>query len=296
MMGALSLNLGHVYALKNDVRQEAALRDALAISTSDPSLSNIRMVALNNLSDHYLSTGRYRQALEYAKRAEVDSRLLERPNVHATVMTNIGVATAKLGDLAAGIAHVERAVDMAMSLEDQQLQIYLTKDLIALYEDAGRYREALARAHKIAEIKDEVTRQNRETAVLELQEKYSAELKTREIEQLSIENRVKEAEIAARTWQERLWAALAVCMALGGALLLQWLLRARRSNEKLTVVNQALAEQSVNDPLTGALNVAIAGGADDPARSRPVRGPARSGPRRVGGAAAPRHRPFQAHQ
>lgn len=122
------------------------------------------------------------------------------------------------------------------------------------YERIGRSREALATLRKADALKEEMSRQEREKAVSEAQEKFSAERKDHEIERLSLENAHRQAEVSARTWQQRLWAAAAVALALGLFLLIQIVKRTRSRNRELEVNNAALSEQSVHDPLTGAFN------------------------------------------
>ncbi|HEX5570213.1 MAG TPA: GGDEF domain-containing protein, partial [Ktedonobacterales bacterium] len=99
-----------------------------------------------------------------------------------------------------------------------------------------------------------VTQQQREKTVLDLQEKYAAERKSAQIARLSAQNNLKQAQLAAEAWRNRLWIALAAALALGTMLLLQSIRRARQANRQLAVANAALAEQSMVDPLTGAFN------------------------------------------
>lgn len=255
LMGLVSLDLGHVYSLKNDrPKQLAALSDALSIAQGDASMADIEMLSLNNLADYYLSTERYPQALDHARRAEVIARSLGRRDLHAIAITNVGLAMAGLGDTAGGIARLEQAVKLVETWQNKRLVVGITTELIRLYETSGRYREALASMHKVAALNVALTEQEREKAVLELQEKYSTERKTRQIDQLSTENRIKQAELSARTWQQRLWAALALILALAAFWLVRWLTRARRSNRRLKSDNRELAKQTVHDPLTGAFN------------------------------------------
>src|SRR5690606_20625295 len=130
----------------------------------------------------------------------------------------------------------------------------ITAELVRVLEGAGRYREALDAMHRIADVEADVTRQERERAVLEVQERYATERKNREIARLEAENRARAAEVAARSLRQRLWAALALVFALSAALLVQWLIRSRRNNKHLRAANANLAEESSHDPLTGAFN------------------------------------------
>ncbi len=60
--------------------------------------------------------------------------------------------------------------------------------------------------------------------------------------------------MAARAWQQRLWATAALALGLAGVLLIQIVSRTRRRNRLLEDSNAVLSDQSVHDPLTGAFN------------------------------------------
>lgn len=119
-----------------------------------------------------------------------------------------------------------------------------------------------------------ITRQEREKAVLEVQEKYASETRQREIDRLTSANRIKQAQLEARTWQQRLFATLAILLGLAAIPLVRWLFRARLANRKLSGDIAVLEEQTLFDPLTGVSNRRhcqlfmaqhLAQGANDPA-------------------------------
>lgn len=256
MMGEVSLDLGHAYSLLDDrPRQRAALERALAISDHDPDLMDIKILALNNLSDYYLSQpGQDRTVLDYARRADALARADGNDIERAAPLANIGIALGRLGDVNGAVARLQQAIDISERRGMPNDVIGVTLELVKVLEKAGRYREALAQLHKADALQASVTQQQREKTVLDLQEKYAAERKSAQIARLSAQNNLKQAQLAAEAWRNRLWIALAAALALGTMLLLQSIRRARQANRQLAVANAALAEQSMVDPLTGAFN------------------------------------------
>ena len=256
VMGKISLDLGHAYALMGDrPRQRATLERALALSEHDPDLVEIRILALNNLSDYYLSQpGQDRRVLDYARRADELARADGREIERAAPLANIGIALDRLGDVAGGIAHLQQAIDISERHGLVADVIGITIELVKAQEKAGRYREALALQHKVDTLQADLTEQEREKTVLDLQEKYAAARKSEQIAKLSAQNALKQAQLAVEAWRNRLWIALAAALALGLVALAQSIRRTREINRQLAVANASLAEQSMVDPLTGTFN------------------------------------------
>ena len=254
-LGFLRMNQGHIHSLTGQRdKQFEALSAALAIVEGDPGLAGIEVTSRSNLADYYLYEGNFDAALAHASRAAELARSIgdERGLVVSTA--NEGIAMSRLGDVSGGIDKLEESVALAEKIGHSGYVVGITHELVQVLEQNGRYREALAAMHKIAAINQEITRQEREKEVLEIQEKYESESKSREIERLSAENLIKQAEVAARAWKQRLWAALAVVLALAATLLVQWLSYSRKQNRNLRDRNASLADETIHDPLTGAFN------------------------------------------
>jgi diguanylate cyclase (GGDEF)-like protein len=256
MVARISLDLGHAYSLAGDRRrQRVAIERALAFSRTDPSLLGIEILSLNNLSDYYLSQpGQIQRVLDYATQAEALARSHGIEIDRAAPLTNMGIALARMGKVDAGIADIRQAVAISKKADMKEYIVGITMELVKVLEHAGRYREALAQLQQADAVQENLTRQQRTKAVLELQEKYAAERKSQQIAQLSAQNKLKQAELAAQSWRSRLWIALAAALALGSVLLIQSIRRTRHVNRQLAVANASLAEQSMVDPLTGAFN------------------------------------------
>jgi diguanylate cyclase (GGDEF)-like protein len=232
-------------------RQRRLLESALALAQRTPGLDYIAVGCLSNLADHAQHQGDYAAMLRHASRGVVLARRIGDDTGLVFALANEGIALGELGRIDDATPKLKASIDLADRLGMQVHVVGITHELVRLLERAGRYREALDAMHRSEAASEQLTRQEREKAVLELQEKYASERKTREIERLSAENRLRAAELAARTWKQWLWAALALAFALAAVLLLQWL---RRQARRLREDNAHLAEEVLHDPLTGAGN------------------------------------------
>jgi diguanylate cyclase (GGDEF)-like protein len=252
-----SLRLNHAFAYGRGGQtalQGTALDEALRLSQDQPGMEEFETVSLSNLADHWLLQQDYARALDYALRAE---RLARRSGDNRSLsyaLTNAGVAKAHLGDVEGGLRRVRDAAAIADRLGARNDVIGITGELVGVYKLAGRYREALDALERVATLQRELTRQERDKTLMEMQERYDAQARQRDIDRLAAANRIKQAEIAARTWQQRLWAALALALALAAIPLVQWMKRVRTDNRRLSGDIAVLSEQSMHDPLTGVAN------------------------------------------
>lgn len=249
------LNLGHVHSLQ-DAReaQRDALMVALEMARGNPALSEVEMLTQSNLADYFLYRGDARRALDYARRAEALARRLDEQRSLAIALTNVGIATARLGMVDEGLARIREAIAIAKRMDNREHLVGMQQELIAVLEGAGRWREAVAALHEVSGYEKLLVDQARAREVLALQEQFASERSQREIARLSSENARQQAMMQARSAQRWMWGALALAMALSAVLLGQWLRLARRTNLSLRRTNAALAEQSTRDPLTGSYN------------------------------------------
>ena len=145
-----------------------------------------------------------------------------------------------LGNLPAARADAERSYALAKTID---IPLYLgesMKRLAAIVAADGDPERAYALALKASEM---VARSNREklgTQTLELAERYKAESKQREIDELMRRNRAQSDELRLRTLQQRwLWTVAGA----GGLLLAglaYFLLRLRRSKQQIDLLNASL--------------------------------------------------------
>jgi diguanylate cyclase (GGDEF)-like protein len=230
-----------------------ALLDALALERKIGAES---MVAgsLVDLSDSYLKIRDYDRTIGYATQAIAAARKLKDLGSEATAHVNRGQAYLGLGRLAEGKREVEAGLAYYEKSGDKpELQAVLAEYGESL-ERAGDLSGAVAAYHRERALSDQLFKQRRQKAVLELQAKYETEKKQRQIELLRRENQVKSAEIGNRRLQQRVWWLLALVFAMASAFVALLYRKVRTANAQLTQKNLELKYQSSRDPLTGLFN------------------------------------------
>ncbi len=229
------------------------MREELELSRqigADPMIAT----ALVNLSDCNLKLRNHHAALSYAQQALEQGRKLKDERVMSTARLNIGQAYLAMGRLAEGKKSIEEGMAWyEKSGHKPDLQMMLTEYGDAL-ERVGDYAGALGAYHRERALSNELFEKRRQKAMLELQEKYEADKRQRQIELLRQENQVKSTEIDNRRLQQRVWWLLATVFALASAIVFMLYRKVRQANAQLEEKNQELKQQSARDPLTGLYN------------------------------------------
>jgi diguanylate cyclase (GGDEF)-like protein len=245
------------YGLAIDSNQpKRALEAALAALALERKIGADRMIptALVNLSDSYLKAHDYRKAMAYANQAIDAARPLHDDDTEATARVNIGQAYLGMGRLAEGKRSFEAGLAVYEKSGDKpQLQDVMMEYGLAL-ERAGDMEGAVEAYHRERKLSNELFETRRQRTVLELQGKYEADKKEKQIELLRRENQVKSAEIDNRLLQQRVWWLLAVVFALASVIVGILYRKVRHANAQLQVKNHELKQQSSRDPLTSLYN------------------------------------------
>ncbi|MQP75601.1 diguanylate cyclase [Stenotrophomonas sp. MYb238] len=255
VMAESKLNMG--FAHLRDGRRDLQLKlleDVLALTRDDEGLAIIQSTAVSNLADYWLSQRDYARALAYSEQAVELARRIDDPLTLAYALINRGAAQAGLGQAEAGVADARQAIALTDRIGARTDHIGMLQELVNIHEHAGDYRNAFLTLRRVEGLQQEITRQAREKAVLDLQEKYASESRQREIERLAAANRLKEAELATQAVRRQMWAAFSLALVLLAVVLVQWLHRSRRANRRLSRDVANLAEQSIHDPLTRVHN------------------------------------------
>ena len=210
--------------------------------------------SLVNLSDCYLKMRDYRNAKLYSLQA-IDAAQRNFDHVAlATARVNLGQTFLSTGNLVEGKRSFEAGLDVFQQTGDKpRLQAVLSEYGGAL-ENAGDYEGAVVAYHRERTLSNELFEKERQKAMLELQEKYDADKKQRQIVLLERENQVKSVEIDNRRLQQRVWWLLAVVFALASVVVGLLYRKVRHANALLFMKNQELKQQSARDPLTGLYN------------------------------------------
>jgi diguanylate cyclase (GGDEF)-like protein len=245
------------YALSIETNQpERGLQALLAGLEYERQIGAERMMSTSyvNLADSYLKKRDYPRALSYANLARESAVKFKDESTEATAHLNIGQALLGMGRVAEGKRQFETGLAWFEKSGDKpELQEVMIEYGQAL-EHAGDMAGAVKAYHRERAISNELFEKRRQKATLDLQEKYEAESKQRQIELLSRENQLKTTEIDNRRLQQRVWWLLAVVFALAAAIVGILYRKVRHANAQLQVKNLELKQQSSRDPLTALYN------------------------------------------
>jgi diguanylate cyclase (GGDEF)-like protein len=134
----------------------------------------------------------------------------------------------------------------SVSSTQRELGMYLEK--------AGDLAGAVKAYHRHRQLDDTILQRDQQKAIVEMQERFDAERRTRDLALLNRENELKSEQLRRRDLQQRLWWLLAATFVLSFSVVVLLYRRVRRSNRALESSNQQLLVQSERDPLTGLAN------------------------------------------
>ncbi|HEY8025123.1 MAG TPA: tetratricopeptide repeat-containing diguanylate cyclase [Burkholderiaceae bacterium] len=254
MLATLALNRGIAYAdLDKTADAAQSYLEALEISRkiSDP---RTEATAMNNLSDLKLGQNRYAECVQYAEDTIPLAEKVGDKSLAATAYVNLGLCRINLGNIQQGAADTKRGMDFFRNSKATPQVELILEQLAEAYEHAGQYQEALKALKEQRKLSEELFRTDRDRALSELQAKFDAAEREKQIEVLEQKNQLQGVEIKNKSLQ-RIVAILATLAALAVAAVIALLYRkVRRSNLELQETNQKLEQQSTRDPLTGLYN------------------------------------------
>ncbi len=239
--------------LNDPVRELATMEDALAIARKARS-KVAEGLALINLADIRLRRRQYAEALDLSRGSLALAREFNDVGAMATSKANMGFALFGLGRVAEG----KRLADDALTDYERTGATAEIASLLGEYsqylERSGDYKTALALYHRERKLYEEIAAAAHHKSVLEMQEKYEAEKRRREIELLNRQNALSSAELQNRALQQRVWWLLAGVFAISFIVVAALYRKLRITNGLLASTNQDLSVRSVRDPLTALYN------------------------------------------
>jgi len=239
--------------LQQPGRERAAMEEALAIARKGRSeVAEGR--ALANLADIHLRGKQFAAALDIARQSLGLAKKTGDSKLAAAGKANMGFALLGQGHVAEG----KRMTDEALADYERTGATADIADLVDEYardlERIGDFESALKLYHREQALKDDIAKETQLRALLEVQERYEADKRNREISLLNRENRLKTAELANQELRQRVWWSLAGLFALSFAVVVVLYRKLRSTNQLLGEKNTELAIQSTRDPLTGLYN------------------------------------------
>lgn len=217
----------------------------------DPSM---QALLLGNLSDTYLRAGEYGRALALAEECMPLAVELKDTETQTLALHNMGLAKIGLKRIADGKSDVMKAI----AIERQQGATTSVSEgwhELGLYlERAGDFAGAMTAFEEYRRIADTLSRADQRKRVLEAQELFDAERRSRETQLLGQETALQGEQIRTRNLQLLQWGLLMASGVAAMVLLAMIFKRMRKTNAELARSNEELAVRSERDPLTGLAN------------------------------------------
>jgi diguanylate cyclase (GGDEF)-like protein len=209
---------------------------------------------LANLGDFYLKSGQFKTALTLSEQALPLARELKDVGIETVALANIGFAHISMKNSELGKKYVEQSI----AIDERRGSItgisQTLTELGTYLERAGDLPAAVQAYHRHRQLSDEILQRGQQNAIVEMQERFDAERRTRDLELLNRENTLKTEQLRQRDLQQRLWWLLAATFVLSLVVLMVLYRRVRQSNQALETSNYQLLVQSERDPLTGLAN------------------------------------------
>ena len=212
------------------------------------------VVGMANIADYYLQHGDFQTAYDLAQKALPLARESNDLPAQSVAVANTGLALIGMKRKDEGLPMMREAASLderagtATNLSDAQFEMggYL--------ERAGYLDDALAAYHQYRQMSDELRQQDRQRALIELQESFANDNRRHELDMLSREGKLKDEEIRHHELQIKQWTAAGVASLLLLAVVAVLARRLRVRNQMLSVSNEQLRLQAEIDPLTGLSN------------------------------------------
>jgi len=207
-----------------------------------------------NLADFFLKNGDFKTALAHAERALPLALELQDANSEMVALANMGLAQISLQHIEEG----KRLVLQAIAIDERRGAFASVADtyleLGNYLEKAGDLTSAVQAFHTYRELAAKVSQKDQQKAVLAIQEKYDADRRASALAQLKREEDMKTEQLMRRAWQQRLWWAVAAVCLCSFGFVVLLYRRMRRANAQLAASNASLQSLAELDPLTGLSN------------------------------------------
>ncbi|NQD39065.1 GGDEF domain-containing protein [Permianibacter sp. IMCC34836] len=254
MLATLNLNLGYALSSlgRHDESKTASLK-ALQLAREIGERSS-ETTALTNLSDDALQRKDFDEAINYAQQSLVLAQQIKAVSTEAIARANIGIALVGKGLHRQGLQELRLSRQTFQSIGDLATEDLVLTELGTAAETAGEQAEAIASLRRQISVREQLFSASRQRAVTELQERFDATARQKQIELLERENQLQSAEIDNRRLFQWVVGLVALTVVLAGAVVTLSYWRVRDANRRLQAANAQLADQSIRDPLTGLFN------------------------------------------
>jgi len=212
------------------------------------------LVGMGNIADYYLQRGDFQTAYDLSDKALPLAAAADDLPAQSVALANKGLALIGMHRKDEGLPLVRQSASIdersatASDISESQ------HELGGYLERAGYQADALAAYHQYRQLSEELYQQDRQRALIELQEGFANESRQHELDMLAREGRLQDEEIRHHELQVRQWTAAGLVSLLLLAVVGVLARRLRVRNQLLSASNEQLRQQAEIDPLTGLSN------------------------------------------
>jgi len=143
----------------------------------------------NNLALNHFEQNEYQEALEFFQKALVVAKEINVPSDIGLTHCNLGMVYSDINKYKLAKQHLDAGLEITKSIENKKHYEHALLKTFELYEKIGKHEKALLYFKEYSSLKDSFLNEKRIQVVAELEEKYEAEKKEKEILALSNEKK-----------------------------------------------------------------------------------------------------------
>jgi diguanylate cyclase (GGDEF)-like protein len=211
-------------------------------------------LSLANIADYYLVHGDYATAYDMSMRALPMAREIKDEPAQSVALANIGLALISMKRKDEAMPYMRESMALDEQSGSAREIADSVKELGSYLEKAGYLPDALAAYRQYHQLAIQLNQQDRQRALIELQEGFANERRQHELDMLGREGRLKDEQILHHELELRQWAAAGLSSLLLLAVVAALARRLRLRNAQLSASNEQLRIQAEIDPLTGLAN------------------------------------------
>jgi diguanylate cyclase (GGDEF)-like protein len=211
-------------------------------------------LSLANIADYYLVHGDYATAYDMSMRALPMAREIKDEPAQSVALGNIGLALISMKRKDEAMPYLREAMALDEQAGSAREVADSARELGNYLEKAGYVADALASYRQYRQLAIQLNQQDRQRALIELQEGFANERRQHELDMLGREGRLKDELILHHELELRQWTAAGLSSLLLLAVVAALARRLRVRNAQLSASNEQLRLQAEIDPLTGLAN------------------------------------------
>ncbi len=239
-------NIAIIYKNQKDYKKAKEYFDKALLINQDLNLTRNIERTYNNIGNLYLAQKDYKKAIEYTQMALNIQKELQSQEGMIYSYNNLGTCYFELKEYKKAERYFKKALDLANKYNFTIQILFSQKSLANLYNKMQDYKEANNYLSEYYELKDSVFTETKHRQMMELEKKFEAEKKGREIEVLNIKSAKQQLEIEAKSSEKNMWIGISGLGFILVSILIFYYLNKKKLSEKLAEKN-ALIEKTVGE-------------------------------------------------